>query len=221
VLVPVKALELGKSRLSACLSPAARQAVSRAMLTDVLAATLRASTVDGVAVVSSDAELLALARELGALAVDEEYPRGLNGAVTVGTDFCLRHGVTALLVLLADLPLVTREDVDLLFRHVDRGPQVILVPCKEGEGTNAILRVPPLTIPTRFGGPSLVAHQMVARQQEIPCHVVDVPRIAFDLDSVDDLRWLVTQICSTHTARVVRELRLGDEAFAKRKPAVR
>lgn len=177
--------------------------------------------VDGVAVVSSDAELLALARELGAFAVDEEYPRGLNGAVTVGTDFCLRQGATTLLVLLADLPLVTKEDVELLFHYVDQGPQVILVPCKEGEGTNAILRVPPLTIPTRFGGPSLVGHQQVAQQQAIPCHVVDVPRIAFDLDSIDDLHWLMTQPCSTHTARVMRELRLDDEAFAKGKLVVR
>jgi 2-phospho-L-lactate guanylyltransferase len=171
--------------------------------------------------VSSDTELLMLARELGVLTVDEEYPRGLNGAVTVGTDFCLRHGARALLVLLADLPLVTREDVDLLFHHAERGPQVILVPCKEGEGTNAILRVPPLTIPTRFGGPSLVAHQMVARQQEVPCHVVDVPRIAFDLDSVDDLHWLATHAGSTHLAQVLRELGIGEEMRAKGKPAVR
>lgn len=205
-LVPVKALAFGKSRLSACLTPEARHAVSRAMLTDVLTSALHASTVDRVVVVSSDASLLLLARQLGALTVDEEYPRGLNGAVTVGTDFCLHHGATAVLVLLADLPLVTAEDIDLLFHSVNQSKNVVLVPCKEGDGTNAFLRVPPLVIPSRFGGPSLEGHQRVAQRIGIPCQVVEASRIAFDVDSVDDLKWLATHATATRTAGVLRDL---------------
>jgi 2-phospho-L-lactate guanylyltransferase len=175
------------------------------MLTDVLNSLLRASAVDGVVVVTSDATLAALARQLGALTVDEEYPRGLNGAVNIGTEFCLRQGATALLVLLADLPLVTLEDVDLLFRRLDGGPEVLLVPCKEGDGTNAVLRVPPLVIPPCFGGPSLAAYQAEARRQGVACRVVEVLSIAFDLDSVADLQRFVAQKTATHTYRVLRE----------------
>ncbi|MBI3301006.1 MAG: 2-phospho-L-lactate guanylyltransferase [Deltaproteobacteria bacterium] len=205
-IVPVKALAWGKSRLSSCLSDAARHALSQAMLTDVLTSLRRASTVDGVAVVTSDATLLALARQLGAFAVDEKYPRGLNGAVAVGTEFCLRQGATALLVLLADLPLVTSEDVDLLFRRLNGGPEVLLVPCKEGDGTNALLRVPPPVIDPCFGGPSLEAHQKEARRQGVACRVVEVPHIAFDLDSVTDLERFAVQMSETHTYRALREL---------------
>jgi 2-phospho-L-lactate guanylyltransferase len=203
-LVPVKALAWGKSRLSPLLSEPARRALSRAMLTDVLTSALRAPTVDGVVVVTSDATLLALARQLGAFAVDEGYPRGLNGAVAVGTEFCLRQGATALLVLLADLPLVTTEDVDLLFRQITGGPEVILVPCKEGEGTNALLRVPPLVLAPCFGGPSLEAHQAAARHQGVACRVVEVPRIAFDLDSVEDLKQFAAQATATQTYQVLQ-----------------
>jgi 2-phospho-L-lactate guanylyltransferase len=205
-LVPVKALAFGKSRLSSCLAPAARHAVSRAMLTDVLTSALHASAVDRVVVVSSDASLLLLARQLGALTVDEEYPRGLNGAVAVGTDFCLQKGATAVLVLLADLPLVTAADIDLLFHSVNRAENVVLVPCKEGDGTNAFLRVPPLVIPSQFGGPSLEAHQRVAQRTGIACQVVEASRIAFDVDSVADLKWLATQATATRTSQVLREL---------------
>lgn len=205
-LVPVKALAFGKSRLSSCLAPEARQALSRAMLTDVLTSALHASAVDRVVVVSSDASLLMLARQLGALTVDEEYPRGLNGAVAVGTDFCLQHGATAVLVLLADLPLVTAGDIDLLFHSVNKAENVVLVPCKEGDGTNAFLRVPPLVIPSQFGGPSLEAHQRVAQRTGISCQVVEASRIAFDVDSVDDLKWLATQATATRTSQVLREL---------------
>jgi 2-phospho-L-lactate guanylyltransferase len=206
VLVPIKALAWGKSRLSPLLPDTARHALSQAMLTDVLTSVRLASTVDGSVVVSSDATLLALARQLGAAAVDEQYPRGLNGAVAVGTDFCLRQEATTLLVLLADLPLVKAQDIDFLFRQLTGGPEVILVPCKEGEGTNALLRVPPLVMAPCFGGPSLNAHQQVAQREGIACRVVEVPHIAFDVDSVADLEYLAMQKVETHTSRLLHKL---------------
>lgn len=205
VLVPVKALAQGKSRLSVCLSVEERHALSRAMLADVLASARSAAGVDRVVAVSSDPSLLQLAQQLGVEAVDEGYPRGLNGAVAVGTEFCLRLGATAVLVLLADLPLVTAEDIELIFRQMNGEAQVVVVPCKEGEGTNALLRTPPEVVPTRFGGPSLGAHRLVAQQYGVACHVVHISHIAFDVDSVEDLHWLASQTAETHTAHVVQE----------------
>lgn len=205
VLVPVKALVQGKTRLSACLSPEERHALSRAMLTDVVTSARSAAGVDQVVVVSSDPSLLELARQLEVEAVDEGYPRGLNGAVAVGTEFCLQLGATAVLVLLADLPLVTTQDVELIFQQMTGGPQIVVVPCKEGDGTNALLRVPPEVVPTRFGGPSLAGHQSVARQYEVPCHVVNIPRIAFDVDSIVDLRWLTSHTAGIQTTQMLRE----------------
>lgn len=206
-LVPVKALAWGKSRLSSLLSERARQAVSRAMLTDVLTSLRGASSVERIVVVTSDRALLSFAQECGALAVNEDQPRGLSGAVSLGTEFCLQQGATALLVLLADLPLVEPADIDLLFRQVDGvGKGVVLVPCKEGDGTNALLRVPPLIIPPCFGGPSLEAHQARARLDQAPCRVVEVPHIAFDIDSVEDLEKFAAQPSATQTYRVLQEI---------------
>ena len=182
--------------------------MSRAMLSDVLTSLLHASTVDRVAVVTSDPALLALAYELGVLIVDEEYPRGLNGAVALGTEFCLHQGATALLVLLADLPLVTAEEVDFLFRQTNGSPEVILVPCKEGDGTNAVLRVPPLVIPPCFGGPSLERYQAVARREGISCRVLEVPGIAFDVDSAVDVERFIVQPTGTHTYRILQQFGL-------------
>jgi 2-phospho-L-lactate/phosphoenolpyruvate guanylyltransferase len=205
-LVPVKALVGGKTRLSSLLSESARQAVSQAMLADVLTSLRQASTVERIVAVSSEPSLLEFARRLGACTVDEAYPRGINGAVEVGTEFCVRQGATALLVLLADLPLVTAEDVDFLFRQTSGEPEVILVPCKEGEGTNALLRVPPLIMAPCFGGgPSLERHLGAARHEGIPCRVIEVPHIAFDLDSVADLQRFATQPTRTHTYKALQE----------------
>ena len=206
VLVPIKALAQGKSRLSALLSDAQRQTLSQAMLRDVLTQLRRAATVDRFGVVTSDQALLEIARSLGADAIDEEHPRGLNGAVAVGAEFCLQEGGTTLLVLLSDLPLVTSEDIDLLLCEATDEPEVILVTCKEGEGTNALLRTPPLVIPTRFGGPSLNAHQVQAREDNVVCRVIEAPHIEFDIDSVEDLKRFAAEPTATYTYQALEEL---------------
>lgn len=206
VLVPIKALDQGKSRLAPLLSDAQRRGVSQAMLRDVLTQLRRAATVDRFGVVTSDRRLLDFARELGADAIDEGRPRGLNGAVELGTGFCLDLGATAQLVLLSDLPLVTSEDVDLLFCETTDAPGVLLVTCKENEGTNALLRTPPQVIPTCFGGPSLAAHRDRARKDDVPCRVIEAPHVAFDIDSVDDLKRFAAQPSATHTYKALQDL---------------
>ena len=205
VLVPIKALSQGKTRLSPMLSEAARHALSRAMLTDVVTSVFQVPAVDRVAVVTSDPSLLALAHELGALTVDEGHPRGLNGATQVGTDFCLGHGATTLLVLLSDLPLIRPQDIAHLFQQLSGKPEILLVRCKYGDGTNAFMRVPPLVMQPCFGGPSLAAHQKAARQQGIACRVIQAPSITFDLDSVEDLKQCEHKILAPHTAQVLQE----------------
>lgn len=214
-LVPVKALAGGKSRLSALLSEDVRHAVSRAMLLDVLTSLRQAQSVDKTVVVSSDATLLALAQDYGTAVVNERHPRGLSGATNIGTDFCLEQGATALLVLLADLPLVTADDIDLLFHHAEEvGDGIILTPCKEGDGTNALLRVPPLVLPPFFGGPSLEAHRVAAQRNNVACRVVEVPHIAFDVDSIKDLAQFAAQPSDTRTYRVLQEAGVVQELKA-------
>ena len=215
-LVPVKALAWGKSRLSVLLTQEARQAVSRAMLTDVLACLQRSSSVEKVAVVSSDTALLSLAHEFGAYTIPEGQPRGLSGAVALGTDFCLQHGATALLVLLADLPLVEPDDVNFLFQQAEEiGQGVILATCKEREGTNALLRVPPLVIPPCFGGPSLAWHHAAAQRVGAPFRALEIPRIAFDVDSVEDLQQLLSRPSQTETYRVLKAIEILKNSFAR------
>jgi len=206
VLVPIKALAHGKSRLSALLSDTQRHILSQAMLRDVLTNLRHASTVDRFGVVTSDPSLLEIAQSLGAEAIDEGHPRGLNGAVAIGTEVCLQQGATALLVLLSDLPLVTSEDIDLLFCETTDDPQVLLVTCKEGGGTNALLRVPPLVMPTCFGGPSLEAHKVCAQKDGLACRMIEAPRIAFDIDSVEDLKLFASEPTATHTYQALHEL---------------
>jgi 2-phospho-L-lactate guanylyltransferase len=205
-LLPAKPLPLAKTRLGSLLGDRERMAMAGAMFADVLRALSEASGLDAVVVITADPSLAARARRAGAVVVDEGSPRGLNGAVGLGTDAALRLGATSVLVVLSDIPLVLPTDIDeLLARAPDHG--ALVVPSKEGTGTNALLRQPPNIFSTCFGGRSLERHVAAAERCHLACEIVRSARIGFDLDTPEDLRSFACHESPTETYREV--LRLG------------
>lgn len=201
VLIAAKQLAFAKTRLAPALPAAAeRTALAEAMYRDVLSAALSARTPALVAVVTSDATLTALARTGGALVLDEEFPRGLNVAVRLGTEFLMNRGATTICTVLSDIPLVTGDDIDASFAAMPAGGAgVVLVPSFDLSGTNLMTRTPPDVIPTHFGRTSLARHVDECRARGIPCEVVRMARPAIDLDVPNDLIEFVRMPSMTHT----------------------
>jgi 2-phospho-L-lactate guanylyltransferase len=199
VLVAAKHLAFAKTRLGEVLPGSERAALAEAMFRDVLAAALGSGGAELVAVVTSDAALLEHARAAGALAIDEEYPRGLNTAVALASDVLRGHGATVLVTLLSDIPMVTAEDIDTVFAAMPADGGVVLVPSRDLSGTNMIARAPADAIPTRFGRLSLVKHLEECRARNLRCEVVRLRRPALDLDQVDDLAEFMRIASAGHT----------------------
>jgi len=169
------------------------------MFRDVLAAALSARSADRVAVVTSDAALLGMAREAGALTLDEQYPRGLNAAVAMATEQLAALGATAQCTLLSDIPMVTGEDIDQVFAAMPAGRAAVLVPSRDFSGTNIIARAPVDVIPTRFGRLSLVRHLDECRRLGVASQVLRLQRPALDLDLPGDLSEFVRLGPTTRT----------------------
>ena len=209
-LLPAKPLPSAKTRLGPLLDDHARMTLARAMFGDVLAALCGAAGLDAVVVVTADATLAAHARSAGAVVVDEGAARGLNGAVSLGTDTAVRLGASTVLVLLSDVPLVTSSDIEeLLARAPRRG--ALVVPSKEGTGTNAMLRQPPSVFAPCFGGRSLERHVATAERADVPCEIVRNVRLGFDLDTPEDLRAFAALASPTTTH--LELLRVGAAAI--------
>src|SRR3990172_28777 len=62
-----------------------------------------------------------------------------------------QYGVSAVLVLPADLPLLAGEDVQSLIAHAQNPPVVAIAPDRHQQGTNALLITPPGLIEYEFG----------------------------------------------------------------------
>lgn len=209
-LLPAKPLPLAKTRLASVLGDADRMRIAAAMYADVLRALSATQVLDAVVVVTADATLASLGRSAGAVVVDEGTPRGLNGAVALGTSAACRLGATSVVVVLSDVPLVTASDVDELLRRAPaRG--ALVVPSKEGTGTNAMLRQPPTLFGSCFGGRSLERHVAVAERARVACEIVRNPRLELDLDTPEDLRALVATPSATETYR--EAIKLGATAL--------
>ena len=202
ILIPTKTFSEAKTRLTPVLSPEQRQQLSwRLFMHTVLVALPVARNHKGrVVVVSRGREVLALAQQLGAVALREEAS-DLNQAIQQGMDWGLRRGSRRCLVLPADLPLLSYPALsDLLETHPPgSGSQIVLVPCQRYSGTNALLLSPVNLISPQFGLNSLQKHQLAALACDLTASLYHSPELAFDLDTPQDWQRLVA-----HTAHAAQ-----------------
>ena len=206
ILIAAKQLEFAKTRLASALPPDERKLLAEAMYRDVLGAAIGAKSADHVAVVTSDASLLATARAAGALTIDEEFPRGLNTAVALATSALIAQGAETICTLLSDIPLITPADIDAVFAAMEPGRSAVLVPSRDFSGTNVICRSPADAVPTRFGRMSLVRHLDDCRRSDLPARVLRLARPALDLDVIGDLAEFERFGSTTHTQNQLTRL---------------
>ena len=118
-IVPVKPLRRGKSRLSGVLSEDERTALNHCLLANTLDVLASVSQIEHTLVVSRDPQALALARAHGARTVQEQGLPQLNIAIARATVVAINHAVRGVLILPADLPLLTGTDVQALVERVN------------------------------------------------------------------------------------------------------
>jgi len=186
-LLPVRALANAKGRLGASLSPTEREALTRDMLADMIAALARARSIERTFVVSADARVLDDAYRLGAEPLPEGPVRGLNPAVEAAAALLEARGVSRLLTIPGDVPLLDPLEVDRLLATDPVAYPVVLVPSASGTGTNALLTSPPTVIPPRFEGASLAAHVALCAERGVACRVFELASFALDVDTPEDL----------------------------------
>jgi 2-phospho-L-lactate guanylyltransferase len=202
--VPVKDLANAKQRLVAVLGPAQRRALARVMLEDVLEA-LEAALPGSVVVVTTDAAVMALARDLGARCLAEPADQGHTEAVAAGQRQALERGARRFLTIPGDVPCVTPQEIRALCGALGQGPGVVFVPSLSGFGTNAALLSPPDAMPLKFGEPSFDNHLLAARERGLSPLVLSLPGLGLDIDTPEDLDRLVRRGAATRSARLLRE----------------
>ena len=194
VLVPVRGLAEGKTRLGETLDAEERETLIVGLLHRLLEILAAWPPSRRVHVVSDDAIVRRVAIEHGASVVPEPADGDLNAALAAARDAALARHASAVLILPADLPLVTIGALDRLLDAAEAAlaagsgrARVGAAPSDARGGTNALLLSPPAVIEPAFGMGSLEAHVRAARAADASVQLVIDPQLGFDLDTPEDL----------------------------------
>ncbi|MEI7761515.1 MAG: 2-phospho-L-lactate guanylyltransferase [Thermoleophilia bacterium] len=174
VLVPLKRLDVAKSRLASVMPTEARSVFMREMLDHVLAAIAEAGF-QRVTIVTGE--------RLDGLPVWDDNGLPWNDALAAAMDAVVAEDVVA--IVSADLPLLTASDVLALVEATPaRG--IAIARALDG-GTNALSMRPAKLVTTQFGvQESASVHAALG----VPSIIVDLPGLAFDIDTPADLQRL-------------------------------
>src|SRR5215212_7867163 len=186
-IVPVKPLRRGKSRLAGALSEDERTELNRTLLQNTLKTLSDIKDLEEVLVISRDPQALTIARHNGARTVQEDGQPGLNTALKRATVVAQVYATRGVLILPADLPLVTREDILTLIERAGEPPVVVIAPDRHERGTNALLISPTGLIEYDFGEDSFQRHCQRAREAGARLEIVNLPTLGLDLDLPEDL----------------------------------
>jgi 2-phospho-L-lactate/phosphoenolpyruvate guanylyltransferase len=180
-VVPLKRLSDAKSRLSPGLPAENRSALALALARRAITALKETDAIARVAVVSPEPEL---ASQFQADWLPDD--RDLNSSLARGVRWAEEMGAASLLIVPADLPLITAGDVQEFIASAADAAGITICATHDG-GTGAILLTPPRAVPPAFGPKSFERHITLAEERGVAVHRVTLPAFESDLDTLADL----------------------------------
>jgi 2-phospho-L-lactate guanylyltransferase len=111
----------------------------------------------------------------------------LNPSLKEAIAWCVKKQADSVLILPADLPFVSSEDINRLVALGSEKSTVVLSPSLDG-GTNALFLNPPNLISVCFGSNSFFKHVKEALGKGVAIKFYSSRGTALDIDSEEDLK---------------------------------
>ncbi len=206
-VVPVKNFDNAKQRLAGALSPVERRQLCQIMLEDVLDELAEVPGLSDLLLVSREPAAAVLAARTGARVVAEPANEGQSAAAERGARALAAAGADAMLQLPGDIPGVRAAEImAVIAAHTALPkPGATLVPAHDRRGTNCVLCSPPGVLPFAFGHESFVPHCDAARAEGLALRILELPGIALDLDTPEDLGAFLDSPVKSRTRTYLRE----------------
>ncbi|NWF68947.1 MAG: 2-phospho-L-lactate guanylyltransferase [Chloroflexi bacterium] len=201
VIIPIKPLKQAKSRLASVITPEQRQQFAQALLRNTLETVQGVPQITGTLVISRDSKALAIAREYKAFTVMESGAPELNAALMRAAQVVSGWRADAVLVLPADLPLITREDISAIIDLGRDYRSVVIATDEHEDGTNALMTRPPGMFAYAYGAGSYQRHMALARAAGAAVKVYHSERLMLDVDLPEDLERYIRLTSTNGSAR--------------------
>jgi 2-phospho-L-lactate/phosphoenolpyruvate guanylyltransferase len=178
IVIPIKGLRTGKSRLAHLMPDDTRSAINRHLAERTLRIAASIYRPADICAVSPDADVGVLAAGLSANFL-LQTTRGLNRGLA---EAARQLPQCRTVYIAADLPDLSGDDIRALIDVTGIG----IAPDQSEQGTNALSLPTPTAIDFRFGPNSFELHRADATKSGFAIETINRPGLAFDLDTEVD-----------------------------------
>ena len=203
VIIPVKSFQKSKTRLQ--LSEEKTIELCRLLLREVIKTVSESGLIDKTIVVSNEDKISDIIEEYDCKRIPDVNEESVNDAVGLAESYLLENKFTHSIVLPLDVPFFYSEDIEKLLNFSERR-SVVIVPSRHFDGTNALLRTPIDSMKPRYDEGSYSFQIESARNFDVKICVGLIYRLMLDIDSVEDLEFVIKQNIKPEFCSKIREI---------------
>ena len=202
VIIPVKSFQKSKTRLQ--LSEEKTIELCRLLLREVIKTVSESGLIDKTIVVSNEDKISDIIEEYDCKRIPDVSEESVNNAVGLAESYLLENKFTHSIVLPLDVPFFYSEDIEKLLNFSEK-KSVVIVPSRHFDGTNALLRTPIDSMKPRYDEGSYSFQIESAKNFDVKICVGLIYRLMLDIDSVEDLEFVIKQNIKPEFCSKIRE----------------
>ena len=189
-IIPVKTFSKAKKRLK--IQQTQKEKICYLMLQEVLSTISKCRFVDKIIIVSKDKTALMLGKSFNAVEIFDDES-GVNNAISLADDYLSDKKFDCSIIFPQDIPIMKPIDIDNLLSFVKHQRSVIVVPSRQFNGTNALVRCPADIIETKYdmGSYTFQVDAAIAKTKNIS--IALIRRMMLDIDDDFDLAFMLKQ----------------------------
>ena len=203
VIIPVKSFQKSKTRLQ--LSEEKTIELCRLLLREVIRTVSESGLIDKTIVVTNEDQVSDIIKEYDCEKIPDVNEESVNNAVGLAESYLLENEFTHSIVLPLDVPFFYSDDIEKLLNFSDRR-SVVIVPSRHFDGTNALLRTPVDSMKPRYDEGSYSFQIESAKNFDVKICVGLIYRLMLDIDSVEDLEFVIKQNIKPEFCSKIREI---------------
>ena len=189
-IIPVKTFSKAKTRLN--LQPDCKEEICSLMLQEVLRTVSDCKIVNQIVLVTKDEDALKIGRQFNAVGIfDDEL--GVNNAINLADEYLSDKNFDCSVIFPQDIPTMTSTDIDGLLGFIKSTNSVIIVPSRQFNGTNALVRCPSGLMQTKYDLGSYTHQIDAARTRTNNISIALIRRMMLDIDDESDLVFMLKQ----------------------------
>jgi 2-phospho-L-lactate guanylyltransferase len=190
-VIPVKTFLKAKTRLG--LSSEQTEKICEIMLEEILDVLSISPQIDKIIVVTKDEKALEISKKFDTVQIIDNEESGVNDAVALADEYLLNNDFETSIVFPQDIPYIKTQDIEFMLKFKTNADFAIVVPSRRFDGTNALVRNPINLMKTHYDEDSYKIHMSTAKEETRDVSLVFVKRIMWDVDNMDDLKFLLSQ----------------------------